>query len=207
MYIRMESLVISVFLRWIWGPFHMMTSSNGNIFRVTGPLCGKFTGPGVFPTEKPVTRSFDVLFDLRLNKRLSNQPRGWWFETPSWSLWRPCNANDFSTCHERADFGSCVKCHSDHVNTAWMGAEWNFHRVWVDKKIVGKIGSWVWFMMLSCSSTRTWRYLCQHKSGNLIQTTASRRKCFNILILSGICLKGFPWMTVVSIVLLKTCSI
>ena len=25
-------------------------------------------------------------------KRLSKQPRGWWFETPSWSLWRHCNA-------------------------------------------------------------------------------------------------------------------
>ena len=29
----------------------MMTSSNGNIFRVTGPLCGEFTGPGEFPTQ------------------------------------------------------------------------------------------------------------------------------------------------------------
>ena len=29
--------------------------------------------------------------DLRLNKRLSKQPWGWWFETPSWSLWRQCN--------------------------------------------------------------------------------------------------------------------
>ena len=66
----------------------MMTSSNGNIFRVTGPLCGEFTGPGEFPTQSPVTRSFDVFFDLRLNKRLSKQPWGWWFETPSWSLWR-----------------------------------------------------------------------------------------------------------------------
>ena len=47
----------------------MMTSSNGNIFRVTGPLCGEFTGPGEFPTKRPVTRSFDVFFDLRLNKR------------------------------------------------------------------------------------------------------------------------------------------
>ena len=25
-------------------PTPMMTSSNGNIFRVTGPLCGEFTG-------------------------------------------------------------------------------------------------------------------------------------------------------------------
>ena len=69
----------------------MMTSSNGNIFRVTGPLCGEFTGPGEFPTQRPVTRSFDVFFDLLLNKRLSKQPWGWWFETLSWSLWRHCN--------------------------------------------------------------------------------------------------------------------
>ena len=55
----------------------MMTSSNGNIFRVTGPLCGEFTGPGEFPPQRPVTRSFDVFFDLRLNKRLSKQPWGW----------------------------------------------------------------------------------------------------------------------------------
>ena len=70
--------------------FVMMTSSNGNIFRVTGHLCGEFTGPGEFPTQWPVTRIFDVLFDLRLNKRLSKQSWGWWFETISWSLWRQC---------------------------------------------------------------------------------------------------------------------
>ena len=49
----------------------IMTSSNGNIFRVTGNLCGEFTGPGEFPAQRPVTRSFDVSFDLRPNKRLS----------------------------------------------------------------------------------------------------------------------------------------
>ena len=42
-------------------------------FRVTGPLCGEFTGPGEFPTQRPVTRSFDVFFDLPLTKRLSKQ--------------------------------------------------------------------------------------------------------------------------------------
>ena len=70
-----------------------MTSSNGNIFRVTGPLCGEFTGPGEFPAQRPVTRSFDVFFHLRLNKRLSKQPWGWWFETAGWSLWRHRNGN------------------------------------------------------------------------------------------------------------------
>ena len=68
-----------------------MTSSNGNIFRVTGPLCGNSPVPGEFPAQRPVTRSFDVFFDLRLNKRLSKQSWGWWFETPSRPLWRYCN--------------------------------------------------------------------------------------------------------------------
>ena len=61
---------------------------NANIFRVTGPLCGEFTGHRWIPAQRPVTRSFDVFFDLRLIKRLSTQSRGWWFETPSRPLWR-----------------------------------------------------------------------------------------------------------------------
>ena len=55
-----------------WKRQCMMTSSNGNIFRANGHLC-----------KGPVTRGFDVFFDLRLNKRLSKQSWGWWFETLS----------------------------------------------------------------------------------------------------------------------------
>ena len=47
--------------------------------------------PGEFPPQRPVKRSFDVFFDLRLNKRLSKQSWGWWFETLSRPLWRQCN--------------------------------------------------------------------------------------------------------------------
>ena len=68
----------------------MMMSSNGNIFRVTGPLCGEFIGP----QWNPLTNGSDVFFDLRLNKRLSKHSRRWWFETPSRSLWRHCNADN-----------------------------------------------------------------------------------------------------------------
>ena len=46
---------------------------------------------GEFPARRPVTRSFDVFFDLRPNKQLSKQWWGWWFETPSCPLWRHCN--------------------------------------------------------------------------------------------------------------------
>ena len=48
---------------------------------------------GEFPAQRPVTRSFDVFFELRLNRRLSKQSRGWWFETLSRPLWRHCNEN------------------------------------------------------------------------------------------------------------------
>ena len=95
--------------------WNMMTSSNGTIFRVTGPLCREFTGPGEFPAKWPVTRSFDVFFDLRLNKRLSKQPWGWWFETPLWSLWRQCNV--FIT--------DCTgSCWNDNVQCS---QRWKFH--------------------------------------------------------------------------------
>ena len=69
-----------------------MMSSNGNIFRVTGSLCGEFTGDRWIPlTKASTTQSFDVFFDLRLTKRLSKQSWCWWFETPSRSLWSHCN--------------------------------------------------------------------------------------------------------------------
>ena len=47
--------------------------------------------PGEFPAQRPVTRSFDVFFDLCLNKRLSKPWWGWWFETLSLPLWRHRN--------------------------------------------------------------------------------------------------------------------
>ena len=63
-------------------------------------LAGNSQVPGEFPAQRPVTRSFHVFFDLRLNKPLSKQSRGWWFETLSRPLWRhfnvmPCSVLSF----------------------------------------------------------------------------------------------------------------
>ena len=44
-----------------------------------------------FPAQRPMTRIFDVFFHLCLNKRQSKPSWGWWFDTPSCSLWRYCN--------------------------------------------------------------------------------------------------------------------
>ena len=46
---------------------------------------------GEFSAQRPVTRALMFFFDLSLNKRLSKQSSGWWFETPSRLLWCHCN--------------------------------------------------------------------------------------------------------------------
>ena len=53
---------------------------------------------GEFPVQRPVTRSFDVFFDLYLIKRLRKHSRGWWFETLSRPLWRHCNDSPEIQC-------------------------------------------------------------------------------------------------------------
>ena len=70
---------------------------------------------GEFPAQRPVMRSFDVIFDLCLNKWLSKQSWGWWSETLS--LWRHCNGVDCSNCvccsgviHNRTSNGSWCMC-------------------------------------------------------------------------------------------------
>ena len=70
----------------------MLTSSNGNIFRVTGHLCGEFTGHRWIPHTKASDAELSFFFDLRLNKQLSKQSCSWWFEMPSRALWHHCNA-------------------------------------------------------------------------------------------------------------------
>ena len=82
--------------RWFWNGTYlgyagtsgiMMTSPNENISRITGP---SRESTGGFSSQRPVTGSFDALFDLRLDNQLSKQSR-WLIETPLRSLWRHCN--------------------------------------------------------------------------------------------------------------------
>ena len=62
---------------------------------------------GEFPTQRPVTRNFGVFFDRCLNKHLSKQSWGWWFETPSRALWRHCNAT------------TCQRLQPTFMKTSW----------------------------------------------------------------------------------------
>ena len=96
---------ISNLITLYWAYYHLFLLGLKLIHIQRGPTCllswwrhqmETFSGPGEFPTQRPVTRSFDVFFDLRLNKRLNKHSWGWWFETLSWSLWRHHNVS--STC-------------------------------------------------------------------------------------------------------------
>ena len=74
---------------WDLSSYIMVTSSNGNALLV---LCdGNLLFIGEFPSQRLMTRGFDVFFDLCLNKRLSKPSRRWWFEMPLCTLWRQCN--------------------------------------------------------------------------------------------------------------------
>ena len=73
-------------------------------------------------SQRQVTRSFDVFFDLRPNKRLSKHSRRRWFDTPSRSLWRHCNVlfyplvairwfnmtYEVENCHQKPWFHECL---------------------------------------------------------------------------------------------------
>ena len=81
-------LSMSLRAKWrSWWQHQIETFSALLAFFVGNPLVS-----GELPWQRPVTRSFDVFFDLRLNQRLSKQSWGWWFETPLCPLWRHCNA-------------------------------------------------------------------------------------------------------------------
>ena len=69
--------------------------------------------PGEFPTQRPVTRSFDIFFDLRPKKRLSKQWWGWWFETLPFPLWRHGDGDDINA--SSGYHCDCVNASSDSV--------------------------------------------------------------------------------------------
>ena len=87
-------------------------------------LCaGNSTAAGDFPTQRPVTRTFDVSFDLRLNKRLSKQSWGRWSETASGPWWRHCNGT------------LCIPLAWNSHNQPWFLLD-------------GRVTSWLYFMRI-----------------------------------------------------------
>ena len=125
--------------------------------------------PGEFHTQRPVTRSFDVYFDLRPNKRLSKQSWGWWFETLSCSLWRHRNGHYLlalyynklrilvavlyvrvSACQYNSGHGGDYKFGSDYI--FWLALGFIFMNRWHGYK-----HSRVCYLLHGISSVKIWK--------------------------------------------------
>ena len=92
---KMPGVVTNNFLLSRWSTRITWWRHQMETFSALLALCaGNSPVTGEFPSQRPVTESFDVFFDLRLNERLSKQAWGRWFETPSCSLWRHSNAKN-----------------------------------------------------------------------------------------------------------------
>ena len=83
------------------------------IFSALLALCvGNSPVTGEFPSQRPVTRSFDIVFICALNK----QSWGWWFETLSRSLWR-----------HRNEFPSSSLIDHRHDTPGKVSMPWRYH--------------------------------------------------------------------------------
>ena len=99
---------------------------------------------GEFPAQRPVTRSFDVFLDLHLNKRLSKQSWGWWFETLSRPLWRHSNGSGRARSRGISSYGTDLVLNTGRVGIhscqKWSTCNNNFSRriilkVWPKKRL------------------------------------------------------------------------
>ena len=98
----------------------MMTLSNGNIFRVTGHLCGEFTGPRWIPRTKASDAEIWCFIYMRLNKRLNKQSWGCWFETLSRPLWRQCNVYTGTWKKNNRPWGNLLSEYRVHVHVSQL---------------------------------------------------------------------------------------
>ena len=114
-------------MRYIWWRHQM------EAFSALLAICaGNSPGPGEFPAQRPVTRSFDVFFDLRLNKRLSKHSWGWWFETPSYTRFTFCCFFISSSGLLLVSRNQIYQSHSDGPTLRYMVEQfiWIPHKLW-----------------------------------------------------------------------------
>ena len=108
---------------------NIMTSSTGNIFRVTCSLCGKYTGQRWISLTKASDAELWCFFDLRLNKQLSKHLRRRWFRTASHWLWRHCNELDGTVEHNQLIGRATINyCTYSHFLITFLAQTWRMCR-------------------------------------------------------------------------------
>ena len=112
-------------------------------------LCaGNSPVTGEFPSQRPVTRSFEVFFDLRLNQRLSKLSWGWWFETQLCSLWRHCN--DWFKFGAVRQYRPLPELMLNYL-VVWSLSPYGITRTqWVNEIRLQQFGTIVFFLSMRC---------------------------------------------------------
>ena len=138
---------------------------NGNISALLALCAGNSLAIGEFPSQRPLTRSFDVYFDLRLNKRLSKLWWGWWFEAPSCQLWRPCNEQEINRmisnfeC-KRYDKQYTIMHHRQYIWFLWLShtsQTWWHHDVDLNYFVLKNAAQSVWRNIIGFAVIGIWR--------------------------------------------------
>ena len=97
---------------------HMMTSSNGNLFRVTGLLCGKCTGHRWIPRTKTIDAEL-WCFLWSVSEPTFEQtvktPVIW---DPSHQLWRHCN--DMTECERKIQYHLTTRAIQKRQRKSWL---------------------------------------------------------------------------------------
>ena len=109
-------------------------------FMLLAICVGKSPVTGEFPAQRPVTRSLDVFFDLRLNKRLNKQSWGWWCQMSLCSLWRHCNAQAYSSYLPQGRYGIIQQWHLPERKKmiVWQNMKSEYFRI---------LRLWPWLLM------------------------------------------------------------
>ena len=129
----------------------------------------------LIPSQMPVTRSFDIFFDMRLNKRLSKHKRRRWLDTWSRSWWRHCNAK-----------GAPDIIFNLFCSYLWYGKQWHIHpvnSVWVMRISILKRDPLIFNLFCSYWSSgnpryalsgSTWHWLSKLNKFQRLQTWTTR---------------------------------
>ena len=154
--------------------------------------------PGEFPAQRAVTRSFDVFFDLRLNKRLSKQWWGWWFETVSCPLWRHRNVIEarkrMQASLNRAvmSYGNGLSHGRGQAIICTSAAQLWIEQIWTDIM-------WIYRLQIGshCGQTLIIKFYVQNNPGALVVNTRKQWEyykfrvfCNNLLYIHFALLSG-----------------
>ena len=115
-----------VFCESFKSPAHFSDQCNSTCFRVVAFVRGTHRSPLNSPHKGQWRGALMLSLICALKKLFSKQSRGWWFETPSRSLWRHCNGLWNSTMGDQnGRFASVAS--STHLYHCYMNVCYKLH--------------------------------------------------------------------------------